>query len=171
VTRATRSNLAPALAILAAGMAPSEPCAGPRPISVLVLLGETRDLETMQAALTLAEMGHLVFGTLHTNSAAQTISRVVSAYAYLNAMTRSLEQVTTARPLNQARLLADTSTLAMIRTQLGLYHSQHGGWSRSREAVAMLLAAAPRFQCPGNDYTYDPTSGAAGLLITDPGRC
>jgi twitching motility protein PilT len=46
----------------------------------VILLGEMRDLETIQAALTLAEMGHLVFGTLHTNSAAQTISRVVNVF-------------------------------------------------------------------------------------------
>ena len=39
-----------------------------------------RDQETIQAALTLAEMGHLVFGTLHTNSAAQTISRVINVF-------------------------------------------------------------------------------------------
>ena len=46
----------------------------------VILLGEMRDLETIQSALTLAEMGHLVFGTLHTNSAAQTISRVVNVF-------------------------------------------------------------------------------------------
>jgi twitching motility protein PilT len=46
----------------------------------VILLGEMRDPETIHAALTLAEMGHLVFGTLHTNSAPQTISRVVSAF-------------------------------------------------------------------------------------------
>jgi twitching motility protein PilT len=46
----------------------------------VILLGEMRDQETIQAALTLAEMGHLVFGTLHTNSAAQTISRVINVF-------------------------------------------------------------------------------------------
>src|SRR5262249_23314976 len=46
----------------------------------VILVGEMRDRETIQAALTLAEMGHLVFGTLHTNSAAQTISRVINVF-------------------------------------------------------------------------------------------
>jgi len=46
----------------------------------VVLVGEMRDLETMDAALTLAETGHLVFTTLHTNSAAQTADRIVSVF-------------------------------------------------------------------------------------------
>ena len=44
------------------------------------VLGELRDLETIETALTVAETGHLVFATLHTNSAAQTINRVVSVF-------------------------------------------------------------------------------------------
>jgi twitching motility protein PilT len=46
----------------------------------VVLIGEMRDLETMEAALTIAETGHLTFATLHTNSAAQTINRIVDAF-------------------------------------------------------------------------------------------
>jgi twitching motility protein PilT len=46
----------------------------------VVFIGEMRDLETMQAALTIAETGHLVFATLHTNSAVQTVNRVVDAF-------------------------------------------------------------------------------------------
>lgn len=46
----------------------------------VVLIGEMRDLETMQAALTTAETGHLVLATLHTNSAAQTIDRIVDSF-------------------------------------------------------------------------------------------
>lgn len=46
----------------------------------VVLIGEMRDPETIQAALTIAETGHLVFSTLHTNSAAQSIDRVVDAF-------------------------------------------------------------------------------------------
>lgn len=46
----------------------------------VVLIGEMRDLETITAALTIAETGHLVFATLHTNSAAQTIDRVVDVF-------------------------------------------------------------------------------------------
>ena len=46
----------------------------------VVLIGEMRDLETIEAALTVAETGHLAFGTLHTNSAAQTINRIVDVF-------------------------------------------------------------------------------------------
>ncbi len=46
----------------------------------VVMIGEMRDLETIEAALTVAETGHLAFGTLHTNSAVQTINRVVDVF-------------------------------------------------------------------------------------------
>jgi twitching motility protein PilT len=46
----------------------------------VVLIGEMRDLETIAAALTLAETGHLVFGTLHTRSAPQTVDRVIDVF-------------------------------------------------------------------------------------------
>ena len=46
----------------------------------VILVGEMRDLETMQAAITTAETGHLVLATLHTNSAAQTIDRIVDSF-------------------------------------------------------------------------------------------
>ena len=46
----------------------------------VVLIGELRDLETIEAALTVAETGHLCFATLHTNSAVQTINRIVDVF-------------------------------------------------------------------------------------------
>lgn len=46
----------------------------------VVLVGEMRDLETISSALTIAETGHLVFATLHTNSAAQTVDRIVDVF-------------------------------------------------------------------------------------------
>ncbi|MCJ8344629.1 type IV pilus twitching motility protein PilT [bacterium] len=46
----------------------------------VVLVGEMRDLETISAGMTLAETGHLVFGTLHTTDAAQTINRIVDMF-------------------------------------------------------------------------------------------
>jgi twitching motility protein PilT len=46
----------------------------------VVLVGEMRDLETTQAALTIAETGHLAFATLHTNSAAETINRIIDIF-------------------------------------------------------------------------------------------
>ena len=46
----------------------------------VVLIGEMRDLETIQSAITIAETGHLVFATLHTNSAAQSIDRMIDVF-------------------------------------------------------------------------------------------
>src|SRR5437660_7246827 len=46
----------------------------------IVLIGEMRDLETIEAALVVAETGHLVFSTLHTNSAVQTINRIIDVF-------------------------------------------------------------------------------------------
>jgi twitching motility protein PilT len=46
----------------------------------VILLGEMRDAETMSAAVTAAETGHMVFSTLHTNNAAQTIDRIIDSF-------------------------------------------------------------------------------------------
>ena len=46
----------------------------------VVLVGEMRDLETIESALTIAETGHLTFGTLHTNSTVQTINRIIDVF-------------------------------------------------------------------------------------------
>ena len=48
----------------------------------VILVGELRDLETTQLAITAAETGHIVFGTLHTNSAAKTIDRIINCLLY-----------------------------------------------------------------------------------------
>jgi len=57
----------------------------------IILVGELRDLETIRLALTAAETGHLVFGTLHTTSAAKTIDRVVDVFpATEKSMVRSM---------------------------------------------------------------------------------
>ena len=46
----------------------------------IVLIGELRDLETIEAALRIAETGHLTFATVHTNSAAQTVNRIIDVF-------------------------------------------------------------------------------------------
>ena len=46
----------------------------------IILVGEMRDLETIRLAMTAAETGHLVFGTLHTSSAAKTIDRIIDVF-------------------------------------------------------------------------------------------
>lgn len=57
----------------------------------IILVGEMRDLETIRLALTAAETGHLVFGTLHTTSAAKTIDRIIDVFpAAEKAMVRSM---------------------------------------------------------------------------------
>ena len=57
----------------------------------IILVGEMRDLETISLALTCAELGILVFGTLHTNSAAKTIDRIINAFpASQQAQTRTM---------------------------------------------------------------------------------
>jgi twitching motility protein PilT len=48
----------------------------------VVLVGELRDPETIEAALTIAETGHVVFGTLHTNSTVQTINRIINVFSH-----------------------------------------------------------------------------------------
>ena len=57
----------------------------------IIMVGEMRDLETIQLALTAAETGHLVFGTLHTTSAAKTIDRIIDVFpAEEKGMVRSM---------------------------------------------------------------------------------
>lgn len=46
----------------------------------IILVGEMRDLETIQLAITAAETGHLVFGTLHTNNAHKTVDRIIDVF-------------------------------------------------------------------------------------------
>lgn len=57
----------------------------------IVLVGELRDMETVESAMTIAETGHLVFGTLHTNSCVQTINRIINIFpAYQQDQIRTL---------------------------------------------------------------------------------
>jgi len=75
----------------------------------VILVGEMRDLETISAALTIAETGHLVFATLHTNSAAESINRIIDAFpAHQQSQVRAqlsfvLEGVVTQTLLPKAR--------------------------------------------------------------------
>jgi twitching motility protein PilT len=70
----------------------------------VILVGEMRDPETMQAVLTAAETGHLVFSTLHTNDASQTISRIIDSFP----VTRQ----------SQIRLQVSLALLAVLAQQL-----------------------------------------------------
>lgn len=71
----------------------------------IILVGELRDLETIRLALTAAETGHLVFGTLHTTSAAKTIDRVVDVFpAEEKSMVRSMLSESLQAVVSQALL-------------------------------------------------------------------
>jgi twitching motility protein PilT len=87
----------------------------------VVLLGEMRDLETIAAAITIAETGHLVFATLHTNSAAQSIDRMVDVFP----------------PHQQAQIRTQLSNILMAICSQRLVPAIGGG----RIAAAEILIA------------------------------
>lgn len=71
----------------------------------VVLVGEMRDLETMEAAITIAETGHLVFSTLHTNSAAQSIDRIIDAFPATQQAEIRIQLAATLKGIVSQRLL------------------------------------------------------------------
>src|ERR1700712_1099257 len=89
----------------------------------VVLLGEMRDLETIASAITIAETGHLVFATLHTNSAAQSIDRMVDVFP----------------PHQQPQIRAQLSNILMAICSQRLVPSIGGG----RVAATEILVATP----------------------------
>lgn len=89
----------------------------------VVLIGEMRDLETIAAAITIAETGHLVFATLHTNSAAQSIDRMIDVFP----------------PHQQPQIRAQLANILMAICSQRLIPSIGGG----RIAAAELLIATP----------------------------
>jgi twitching motility protein PilT len=75
----------------------------------IILVGEMRDLETIRLALTAAETGHLVFGTLHTTSAAKTIDRIVDVFpGQEKSMVRSMLSESLAAVISQTLLKRTT---------------------------------------------------------------
>jgi twitching motility protein PilT len=71
----------------------------------IILVGEMRDLETIRLAMTAAETGHLVFGTLHTTSAAKTIDRIIDVFpAAEKDMVRSMLSESLQAVISQALL-------------------------------------------------------------------
>ncbi len=73
----------------------------------VILVGEMRDLETISLALTAAETGHLVFGTLHTNSASETVDRLIDVFPH--------EQQAQVRTMVSAALMAVVSQMLLRR--------------------------------------------------------
>lgn len=89
----------------------------------VVLIGEMRDLETIAAAITIAETGHLVFATLHTNSAAQSVDRMIDVFP----------------PHQQPQIRAQLSNILMGICAQRLVPTIGGG----RVAAAEILVATP----------------------------
>lgn len=89
----------------------------------VVLIGEMRDLETIASAITIAETGHLVFATLHTNSAAQSIDRMIDVFP----------------PHQQPQIRAQLSNILMAICAQRLIPTIGGG----RIAAAEILTATP----------------------------
>ena len=89
----------------------------------VVLIGEMRDLETIASAITIAETGHLVFATLHTNSAAQSVDRMIDVFP----------------PHQQPQIRAQLSNILMSITSQRLVPAIGGG----RIAAAEILIATP----------------------------
>ena len=71
----------------------------------VVLVGEMRDPETIAAAITIAETGHLVFSTLHTNSAAQSIDRIIDSFPSLQQSQIKIQLAATLKGVISQRLL------------------------------------------------------------------
>lgn len=71
----------------------------------VVLIGEMRDLETMAAAMTIAETGHLVFATLHTNSAAQSVDRIIDVFPQAQQPQIKLQLASTLEAIISLRLI------------------------------------------------------------------
>lgn len=90
---------------------------------------------------------------------------------YVGASARTIEQVKQERPLDRSRLAADRATLTAMQSAVRTYQAENGAWPPDRAAVLTLLAGAPKFQCAGNDFDYDPATGTLRLTITDDTRC
>jgi twitching motility protein PilT len=104
----------------------------------VILVGEMRDLETIEAAITAAETGHLVFGTLHTNSAAGTINRLIDAFP-----TNQQQQV---RAQLSVALIAVLSQQLMKRKPKGMVAAYE--FMVVTPAISNLIREAQSFKIP-----------------------
>jgi twitching motility protein PilT len=120
----------------------------------VILVGEMRDLETISLAITAAETGHLVLGTLHTTTASSTVDRVINAFP-------SDQQ-------GQIRQMISDSLKAVIAQALLPRRDGSGrvaAWEilRNTPAVAGLIREAKTFQIP----TAIQTGSGAGMMLMD----
>ncbi len=120
----------------------------------IILVGEMRDLETIELAITAAETGHLVFGTLHTSSAAKTIDRIIDAFP--------------AGQQAQIRTMLSESLKGVICQQLLKRIDQPGRLAAleilfCKTAVANLIREAKTFQI----VSVMQTSKGEGMQLMD----
>jgi twitching motility protein PilT len=118
----------------------------------VILVGEMRDLETMEAAISAAETGHLVFATLHTTGAARTVDRIVDAFP-----TNQQEQIRTQL----------ASTLQAVISQVLMPRVDRDG----RVAAFEIMLTTPGIQALIRDnktfrITSDIQTGARRGMIT-----
>jgi twitching motility protein PilT len=120
----------------------------------VILVGEMRDLETMEAAITAAETGHLVFATLHTTVAARTVDRIVDAFP-----TDQQEQI---RTQLASSILAVISQVLLVRAD-----------AKGRVACFEIMISTPSIQALIRDnktfrITSDIQTGAKyGMMTLD----
>jgi len=118
----------------------------------VILVGEMRDLETMEAAITAAETGHLVFATLHTTGAARTVDRIVDAFP-----TNQQEQI---RTQLASSIVAVISQLLLVRAD-----------TKGRVACFEIMISTPSIQALIRDnktfrITSDIQTGAKYGMVT-----
>jgi len=119
----------------------------------VILIGEMRDLETIESALTMAETGHLVLTTLHTNSAAQTIDRIVGVFpAYQQQQIRSQLASVLLGVVSQ-RLIPKISGGRVVATEVMV----------SNSAIATLIRDNKIHQIPN----VIQTSASEGMILLD----
>lgn len=116
----------------------------------VIMVGEMRDFETMSTVVTAAETGHLVFSTLHTNNASQTIDRIIDAFP-------AIQQ-------NQVRTQVSTSLLGVFSQRL--MPSKKGGMVPAYELMINNKATANLIR-EGRTYEIDSviqTSATSGMV-------
>ena len=90
---------------------------------------------------------------------------------YVGSTATTVETMQRDRPLARSRLAADEATIGSMREMVRNYQAQNDRWPADKAAVLGLMMGPPRFQCPGNDFDYDPATGTLRLTITDDAHC
>jgi twitching motility protein PilT len=120
----------------------------------VILLGEMRDLETISAAITAAETGHLVFGTLHTTGSARTVNRIIDAF-----------------PANQQEQIRAQLSVALLAVVSQVLLPKQGGKGRVAAFEIMIMTPAIANLIRKNETNKIPstiqTSKKLGMITLD----